>query len=289
MTEIWKLVTSAGAATLLLLLVFYLARHYLAEWLTSAVRHSYETEIEQLRAGLERSNAAALETLRHGNERTLRVDAAIVASAAASQSAAFAHRLQSIQRLWNAMVQQRNKRPTAVGMTEWLTHDEVLEHLRRPDYATIRSGVSIEHLPPAMLDGEIEQSRLGSGDYLWSLFWVHRALMGRVAAYLDFQLAGKGDPNTTWRTDPGLRYLLTAALDADELRKFDHHTAVGGLLEALSAIERRFLINAAGLMSGELAASEMAGHAERIQEVARLTEADSNKRRDFGQMTPSQK
>ena len=265
LTLLWQILQTSGVTAVILIVVAWLARDYLRELLVGSVKRSYDEDLERLRSELQRATHEALERVKHTNEQQLRAEAAIIASAAAGQTAALGHRLESIQGLWSEVVELRRATPTAVRMTEMLTHHELITELEKPTSVTMREEVRLDAVAH-LLTRNVERLRLGSGEELWSLFVLYRTFIGRIAAILDMELEGKRDGKGSWKSDQWLRQLAATVLDADQFKKFQQYE-IGGLNLTLDAIETKFIAGARQLMSGELTAGEMTATANRIRDA----------------------
>ena len=260
---LWSIVKTSGATVGILIVVGWLAKDYLRELLVGTVKRSYDEDLEHLRSELRRATEEALERLKHSNEQQMRAEAAIIASAAAGQTAALGHRLESIQGLWNDMVGLRRAIPTPVSMTDYLTHDELITELEKS--LSLQQQVALEHVT-SIFPLDADKFRLGAGEELWSLFYLYRAFIGRTAALFEMQLAGKREEKGSWKTDRWIRQLAATVLSRDQFERFNQHE-VGGLSLTLEAIEAKFVSGAAQLMSGQLTAGEMTVTAQKIRDA----------------------
>jgi hypothetical protein len=266
MTDLQQIIASVGATTAVLLVIAVLAKDYLKSWIENASRHAYDVELEGVKADFQRQTGQALEQLRVHNEQQLRTEAAIVTSAAAGQSAAFAQRLNAIQQLWVAMLKLRDDRSNAVTLTEWMTDREMVDRFDDPKFRSSFAELETRIAEDMRVSQQAEQHRMLSGEHLWSLFWSFRFLVGRVAMIIQMKMRGHYPRDRDWRTDDAIVAVASQLLTADELPKFKSRQ-VGGLLELLMVIESTYVAAATSLLSGEQTATEMAETTRRLREA----------------------
>lgn len=109
------------------------------------------------------------------------------------------------------------------------------------------------HENGAVLEQDLDKHRLFSGDRLWLIFFVVRAVYMRSSLLIarSFQEHDYVD----WRKDDGIRQLLTTVLPVDVVEKITARTA-GGLSAAIDQLEARFLHEATRVMSGSKSMSD---------------------------------
>ncbi|CAN5493486.1 hypothetical protein BH10PSE6_BH10PSE6_24410 [soil metagenome] len=184
--------------------------------------------------------------------------------------------------LWKAMLALREEFREAVSVESFLTSTEI--------DAAIKSNNLIGNLPSAaryklrayldekMLratNTEIEAVKLFVGDRLWLIYFVARAVQGRMG-YLVHRSFDEGQ-YVDWRKDKPMTSLLSNVLEPSVVESLKSET-FAGLEKAVDLLQASFLKEAGRVMSGAVSfADSLSGIRATMQvEALRMMEARSD-------------
>ena len=261
--------TFSGALTAALI---WLSRNWITERLRRAIEHEYAQKLESHKAQLKAEHEIALERLRSDLAREHAIETTATATFTAGHIAASERRLQAVEALWKTILELRNNTPTIVGVADMLTSDETRKVPADPRLAPLLKDLSEAKIVSIFIQGSsgVEVFRPFFGDYLWSLFFVYRALMGRISLIF---VKGRGQATVDyWAEDDGVRQLLSAVLSKDELEHF-HKMRIGKLDFMRGAMEAKILAEIRRIVSGQSSGEVALDQARRISEALARVEA----------------
>lgn len=247
-----SLVSSATAGGLVAGLLVFLTRTWLAERIKRSIEHEYAQKLETHKAQLRADCDVEVERVRAEYTRQRSLQAVGSSSMIAAQSAAHERRLDALQSLWDGVLRIGSVMPPLLVTADYLTDDEYHLVLTNP---TLRAGIEGLTIADLIKSGEeascgIESVRPFVGEYLYSLYFAYRAVLGRITLSLIRGLEdGKIDH---WKRDPGVREILKTVFQADELRELDEMN-VGSFLWLQRYFERRIVEDMERVFSGEAA------------------------------------
>jgi hypothetical protein len=239
----WAILTSAVA--------IWISR-LLAERLNYKWSRDQQSEIERLRAELSRNQS---------------IQNAAIGSFAASHSAANERRFNAIDQLWKAVIRIRANTPPIVTISDILLPNEYGELFTNPNFRAARNDVNQFTIVGAMnaSTADLENCRPFLGEYLWSLFFAYRALVGRSL----FLISEARDVSSyrPWYQDKGIRDLLCAVFSNEDVERL-LSLRIGRFDAVRMAIEQKMLEHAQGTISGEASGDLGLAQARKIASAA---------------------
>ena len=174
-------------------------------------------------------------------------------------------RLDSIEKLWDEILRLKNEQPGILGFIDLLSVDEYREACNRKDFRELAGDWPMEKIVKyvAISDNAVEKVRPYVGEYLWSMFFAYRQIMGRIPWLLYESL--KDADKAEWHKDNGIRQILEAVLSKSELAEFETAKIckISWLQEHL---ESKVLTALQKLISGEEFSAESLEQAKVIQQ-----------------------
>ncbi len=236
-------------------------------FLTAALIFLAKTWIgERIKQSIENEYRVALERLRADNAQYQAVQAVAMSSMSATRHAAVERRLQSIERLWSAIMRLRAATPAAVTFADALVANEYGEFFKNWKLAAVLSDVSLDRLVEEIkLLGDVEECGLYVGETLYLLFFVYRAVVGRLV-FLFEQGREKGEL-LPWYGDSGVQQHLRCVATQKELADFDG-LKCGQFAWVQSLLETKILQHANRIISGHESADFGLEQAQRIAGLA---------------------
>lgn len=205
MENILALFLESSLAAAIVVVVGFLARKYLVEVISQAVRFDFETKLEQLRAEL-RQKESEIAALRDGAlSRMVSIQAAIAT-----------RRMQAGDELWRAVVRWNELVPvvTTIGMLKFenvsarIERDSKLQSVLK----SLHPGNLLEQT--RVLGALAENERPYLSDLSWALFTAYRSIFSGAAAKAHM-FANGIDPRPFMNPD-GIDQMLRAALPDQE-------------------------------------------------------------------------
>lgn len=266
MTEFLTTALASAAVTAALLgAAGWLLRTWIKERLAKAVEHEYAGRLETLKAELAARNAEGLEHIRAQLQQGQALSAAATTSFLTARAAAHDRTLDAVQRLWDAVLRIRAAEPSIVGVTSFLTADEIRALREMPQFKDALVRVRLQDvLSGELISPEVEKLRPFVGELLWSLFFGYRALVGRMGVL--FAVDGpsaKKEKMVYYLDDPIFSQLLEALLTPDEIGLVQKQI-VGAYPFARGLIEQKILVQARQVIDGAHSADTALAQARRI-------------------------
>ena len=220
MSGIWGLIAGIGVPSIVLV-VGFLLRHGLAEFITAGIKHSFEQEIERLRADLQQK-AEEIRALREGALANLSNRRALLAT----------RKLQAVDQLWASVVtlSKLNAAPMYVAILNLENINKRIEADKKLQtfFQLLSSGHDLEKVN----SGGAERQRPFITLRAWALFSAYRIII--VSAVGRLKLLATGIDTKDMFDNAKVSQLLKAALP-DQTAYVDKHGLQGGyhLLEGL--------------------------------------------------------
>jgi len=262
---ITKVFASASVTAALIGVVAWLLRTWIKERLARAVEHEYARRLETLKAELAVRNAEALERVRVELQKGQALSAAATTSFLAARAAAHDRTLDAVQQLWSGVLGIRSGEPSIVGVTNFLTADEIRGVREMPQFREALARLRLQDvLSGPLVSPDLEKVRPFVGELLWSLFFGYRALVGRMAVLFASDGPSRGRNTIVYYLDDaGFRQLLDALLPPEEIRLVEAQV-VGAYGLARTLIEQKMLLQARKVIEGEQSADAALVQARRI-------------------------
>lgn len=226
-------------------LVLKLFPGVLTKFITKEVDRRSDAKLERLKADLQ------------GAYSTLKNSVDVIT---ATNAGMHPHIVASVTGLWAHMLLIRDRFGTSVGFDSTFTAEEAGLAFRGTDHPNLLEYVRAfecdmfaNPLFTELNGNEMDRHRLFSGDRLWLIFHIFRAVHLRYG-YLLTQSFERRD-FVDWRKDNGIGQLLGSVLsksDVSSVRAMD----LGGLVAATSRLEADFLHEATRVMSGSKAMAD---------------------------------
>lgn len=239
-----SVISTTAVSTALLAALAWLLRSWIGERLKNAIRHEYDRDIESYKSVL-----------------------ALVHSATAEgQKAAIEMRMRAFDRVWKAILALRNNTGAITTFLDHFTVDEYKELKDHKTFVALVGELDDSRIQKMMPDLGVEETRPYVGEVVWALFFVYQALNIRIVL-LSWQASEKDENKIHWYRDRYTRSLLEAALNPDELQKFDS-AQIGKVSYFRRVIESKILVHWHRLISGAEFGDEALKQAEKILEAA---------------------
>ena len=254
--------------------VIWLFREWISTRLKASIQHEYDQKLETHKASLKSQNEASFLELKNGIDQRFTLYQAAQTSFAEGQKAAIERKLDSLEKLWNEILRLKNERPTLVGFFNFLSVEEYKHAPNTKGYRDLAQGCSLEKIAEYLgnRDYPVEKVRLYVGEYLWSMFFAYRQIMGRITYLLSLSL--EDAKNAEWHKDNSIRQVLEAVLSENELVEFES-IRLGKISWLEQRLESKILAASQKIISGEELGAEALKQAELIlQRVAKAQMAD---------------
>lgn len=262
-----NILSSATVAGLLSSALIFLARNWISERLRQSIQHEYAQKLETYRALLKAEHDIALERLRTDAAQARAIQDVATGSFLDSRRAGHQRRLQAIEELWRATLKIRESIPSIVMLQDVLLPEEYPQIFTGEKFSGSLAEITYERITSSMTDAcrDVESNRPFVGEYLWWLFFIYRAIMGRFCVLILF---GKENRDIVhWSKDGGVRQLLEAALTSHELTEI-YKTSIGGFDKIQKIIETKMLNAANRIVSGKEASQLGLEQAQKIATAA---------------------
>ena len=247
--------------------VIWLCREWISARLKASIQHEYDQKLETHKASLKSQNEASLLELKNEIDQTFTLYRAAQISFTEGQKAAIERKLDSLDKLWNEILRLKNESPPILGFINLLSVEEYRSARNHKDFGALARGCSIEKIAEYLekKDNPVERVRLYVGDYLWSIFFAYRQLMGRIPWLLSASL--ENEEKAEWHKDKGIRQILEAVLSENELTEFDRIN-LGKISWLQQRLESKILAASRKIISGERLSEESLAQAQTILERA---------------------
>lgn len=271
-------VVTALSSVLLSGAFLFLARNWLSERLRQSIQHEYAQKLEAHKASLRADHEIALERLRTDASQARAIHDMAAESYLETRRASHERRLQAIEAMWQAVRRIRTTAPSIVILQDILLPEEYPKIFTGEVLSGVLDGFSHPESFSSVLDDHeaVEANRPFMGEYASSLFFVYRAIVGRLLVLILF---GKQDGKIVhWTKDSGVRQLLEAVCTADEVDSL-FENPIGGVARMLDLVETKILEAASSIISGEEASAKGIDHAKKIMATATDVKAQEAKER----------
>lgn len=207
-----------------------------------------------------------IETLRSALADNRLLIEASLSSMACGQNETQQKRLSSVERLWAAILELREKFSGTVFFYSILLPSEYMDSINKGGaLAASVSKLDKDTISKAMASSEgLETYRPYLGELLWVKFFVYRAFLGRISYLI---VSGKDRGHIIdWREDPGVKQILQNILSKDEFQKIitakQNPSAINW---AIQEIEGQILRDINVIITGKSASQESFEIARQLQ------------------------
>jgi len=233
---LWSVISSAGTSAVLVAVLGWIFRTWIAKRLTASVQHEYDARLAALSAELkERTDASTATLTADLRERTDTSAARLKATfereseklKLASQSfgevqkASLAKRLEAVERMWKAALNLSDSVPAAVSTLDVLTEEEILAADGIENYVKLLQPLNHEKLNRLVMEEtrKLAESRPYIGEVLWSLYATYQAVTLRTIYLVD---SSKRNPQKRlWHKDKNIQLYVQAALGPSMYAEFE--------------------------------------------------------------------
>lgn len=272
MTEyILSVVSSVTVSGLFAAALIFLSKSWMSQRIKSSIEHEYAEKLEGFKAQLKAEHDTALEKIKASNAQNLAIQSAATASLAATHTAAQEKKFHSLEVLWKAAVQLRKESPTVLAFLNIHTASEY-NLLLLDSHKSLTIDLTLDDFVKNFGEfPDAEMARLYVGEYMYSLFWAYRAIIGRIVFII---MAGvQKDTIQDWAQDTGIRQLIKHVLTDAEIQEFDNQS-IGRINWLCNQIEQKILVHSAKIISGEASATFGLEQAHKIAHEATRLQKD---------------
>jgi len=255
---------SAAGGVGLLVLVF---RSYLLDKIKASIQHDYDLKLESHRNALNRDAAAQLEHLRQSNSQQMAVQNAAFATFQASHGAAFERRLSAVDAVWAGFLDVTEKIPPALTWLDVFVEKEYPQILTKARVESVVRDLS-DNCDKQLLalsqtgSRHLESSRPFVDPRLYALFYVHRAILGRIILVTKEGYAKGSIPY--WPRDSLVKHYLEVVLSTEQLAAFKT-VLVGPYAMLRGILEENFLALAQRIALGQESTEQILKESTKIR------------------------
>lgn len=267
---ILSMISSAAVSGALAGVIVWLSREWISTRLKASIQHEYDQKLEAHKAQLKSENDIALLETKNRMEQQLTLFEATRTSFAEGQKAAIERRLDSTEKLWNEILRLKDECPPTLTFLNILSVEEYKDAPKLEHFSNAAEAWPIEKIIDYLVlsDSPVEKVRPYIGEYLWSMFFAYRQIMGRISCLLYESLEDSG--KAEWHKDKGIRQILEAVLRENQLARFES-TNLGKIAWLQEQLELKILTASQKVISGEEFGAESLKQAESIiQSVGNL-------------------
>lgn len=215
-------------------LVAFLLKSWFQERLKTSIKHEYDVKLAAIRADIEKESNL-ITSLQEGYRR--------------KNDLAHEAILKSIESLWSGIIQLRKRKPTLLTLVDVLLEDEFGKSFGEKELKSFGdiTDEEIQHALSDSLNG-MDENRLYTGEYLWSLFFAYRQLIGRISILVKEGREKKNVP--IWWQDRICKQVISSLTTEEELQEFTS-LKISKIDWLLSHIEEKYLNAANKVITGE--------------------------------------
>ncbi|PSV49853.1 hypothetical protein [Photobacterium indicum] len=215
-------------------LVSFLLKSWFETRLKKSIKHEYDSRLLKLKSDIEKeSNLINILQSNYSNKNNASHDRILT----------------SIESIWAGILYMKKFKPTLLGIIDLLHESELGTELGRDENPRIIdiNQSDIDYLFCDELDGKL-QDRLYAGEYLWSLFFSYRQLIGRISIVNKKGREEKDVP--IWWEDNICKSVISALCSKNELSEFNK-LEFGRVNWILNHIESKYLEASKRIITGE--------------------------------------
>ena len=252
--------------------VLWLLRNWIATRLSASVQHEFDVKLEKLRSDLQTSREKDIEALRAQLQQMLSAQTAVQSAFAQSHLSAQEKRLDAVAIVWKSLLNTRNNLPFVLSFVELYKPSEyqlLFDHKPMQKWLDDLSPQGVQQFARTK-DSEVEFARPFAGEYLWSILFALEAVSTRMVILLwKRRVEGTGKP---WFEDDIILRVIRSVATSDEFEQF-RSMEFGQVTWFRNLIERKFLLAAARIISGQASTDVALEEATRILDAASALKA----------------
>lgn len=247
--------------------VIWLLRNWFVARLSASVKHEYDTKLEELRSELQVNREREGDALRTQFQQMLSAQTAVQTAFAQSHLTAQEKRLDAVATVWKSLLHTRNNLPLILSFLELYEPSEyqlLFKHQPMQKWLEDLSPQGVKQFARTK-ESDTEFARPFAGEYLWSILFAFEAVSTRMVLLLwRRRLDGTG---VAWFEDETILRVIRSVATKEEFEafrslKFEQVTWFRNL------IERKFLLAAARIVSGQASTDVALEEATRILDAA---------------------
>ena len=253
------------AVSLVLIVVgvpIYVFRTWISQRVKQSVIHEYAQDLESYRDEIGR-----LTTQLHAVQST--ANAALIEGLRVSAE----WRIKAADALWREVLRLRNESPSVLTMLDVLAPGEYQAFVTNERFQPLVPDMIV--VGPIYANFEIEHVRPFLGERLFTLFFIYRAVNGRICFLLERDV--KNGRVTPWFADNGIHRLLNEVLTPEEFSQFSNLPG-RHVHWVRSLIEGKILDHLRKVIAGEISTTEGLEQARKVQEIMRSIESEDSRR-----------
>lgn len=242
------------------LAVLAFAWPFIAVWLSFRLAPQLVTKF--LEKEIDRRSEARLAAIKgeiEGAYTTLRTSAEILSE---SSSGMRPHIVEAARTLWGALVSLKERASGAMTFDAIFLVSEIeamfanpseAKYARALEYVSAYQNANRTIFAPEAHGPDLDRARLFSGERLWLIFYITRAVLMRSIVLIAFSY-DKG-AFQDWRSDKGIEQLAITILPREEFEKLKAQSTYA-LTSLIARLEGEFLHEAARVMAGSKAIAD---------------------------------
>ncbi|MDE0713582.1 MAG: hypothetical protein OXI10_01755 [Gammaproteobacteria bacterium] len=251
------LLSSAGISTLFLVIVFWIFKGIIRQWIStylkSSIEHQYTEKLEIHKAQLTAHNEIEFIRIRNQLEQQNSIYESLRSSFSEGQKSSMDRKLDAVDQLWSEVLKIRAILPPKILLIDIFGENETsrYEELRNSNEGSrLLDAWSLHDYKEKMnsLSSTVDDIRPYTGEYLWAIFHGYRIIHMRLSVMLQFDEDGTSAVH--WYKDELNTGIITAILDNEELGKFNH-LEFGKYSWLQRTLEQKILAQIQKIVSGE--------------------------------------
>lgn len=213
----------------------------------------------------EAKNQRELEVLRNSQVETQLLLKDTISTISSSQSLLQQHRVEAVDKLWRATLALKEHYSPVTFFFSILMPSEYKTALANPMVVEGVRKIDNEYIVNYPQDvKELENFRPYLGETLWLYFFIYRAILGRLAFFINRLKEGK-DIND-WRQDKGIQQHLKAVFEKDEFDTLMNSSAME-IFYALNMLDSKILREISVILSGRKSSLESFENSKELRKL----------------------
>jgi hypothetical protein len=239
---IWLASGGVGGAT-----ITFLLKSWFETRLKNSIKHEYDLKLASLKSDIDKES---------------KLVSALHDSYSQKNHIGHEYILKAINSLWTGMVALKDRKPGMLTVVDVLVEKEFGKGLGQMKIKTF-SDITDEEISRLMSEdiNRRSEDRLYTGEYLWSIFFAYRQLIARISIVIKKGREAKDVP--IWWEDSICRQVIQSLCSESEYGDFSA-VKIGKIDWMLSHVERKFLLAANKIITGEASLNMDIEQAEKI-------------------------
>ncbi|WPC72428.1 hypothetical protein [Vibrio porteresiae] len=240
-------------------IVSFILKSWFETRLKNSIKHEYDTQLIALKASID-NESQLVATLQNNFIHKSHISHERI--------------LLSIESLWSGILLVKKNQPSILTYVDVLVEKEF-----GTDFGTMRNRNLIDIKDSDMtvlFSDELnrkDHDRLYAGEYLWSLFFCYRQLVGRICIVIKKGREAKNVP--LWWEDRICKQVISSICSNDELNKFNS-LKFSRINWILNHIEQKYLQASNKIITGESSISIDADLAQKVLKAVENAPVDKN-------------